>query len=153
MYRNYQIKKLADAVNDIILPKFEQYLKDRRNDLLLQKRIDAVITKIEKLEDTLNNNFSDFDFSESNWMSINLGKYYFHYNKATDEIKFGDSIENFAEREVWAEEGLYNTWESTEAIRTRVLAILSTIEETSFDKVVEIVEHQIDFNEFINRYK
>ena len=147
MNSKYAIETLTEAVNNIILPKFEKYVEDRKNDISLQPEVEAEVEKIEDYEtlviDLVSNLGKDFK------NSINIGEYWFRYDPDLNTHVYANTKLESAKNTVYQKHGLVNYWQPRNGISTRVAAIITTLEETSFDEVVKIVESQIDFNEFL----
>jgi hypothetical protein len=153
MYNNEAVETLTEAVMDIITPKFSKYFEDRKSDITLQPEIDAIVNEIEEYEDLIDNvlvegmpGISDEIFNHT----INMGGYYFDYDKKTGAFTYSGDKEAHAKSIVWNKHSLYNGWSATDKIRTRVAAIITTMEETDFDSIVKKIEKDIDFNEFLN---
>jgi len=150
MTEKFVIQTLSEAVNDIILPKFKKYIEDRRNDISLQDRINAIVDKIDDYESLVNDLVNDLgeDFKGN----IRLDEYGFEYNQELDTYVYCEDKLETAKLKIWREDGLVSdTWcdHKDRLIKNRIAAIITTLEETSFDEIVKIVESQIDFNEFI----
>ena len=147
MLKKFTVNTISKAISNIIVPKFEKYVEDRKNDISLQEKIDEIVDKIDDYEllvnglvETLEPNFKD---------SITIGNYYFYYNTDANAYVFSGNKLDTAKGEVWSKNNLYSNWTHTNNIRTRITAIVATLAETSFDEMLKIVESQIDFNEFI----
>lgn len=153
MYDNKAVKILTEAVMDILTPKFDKYIEDRRNDITLQPEIDKIIDEIENYEDLINNILAAdvADLSDSmRDNTIALGGYSFDYNKETELFKYLGDIPEIAKCIVCDAHYLNYRWSVTSTMKTRVSAIITTMVETDFDSIVTKIEKDIDFNEFLN---
>lgn len=153
MYKKNAVNRLSGAIKDVILPKFTVYLEDRRNDVSIQELIEKEVEHIEDLEDLVFNMTDSIDFSEFKSNNITLDNYNFRYNKELEDFEFNGDKELAAKGKILYQEGLTTSWTISNMISRRIDAILVTLEETSFDEILDIVEDQIDFNEFISTQK
>jgi hypothetical protein len=146
MTKNFEVENLTNALTDIILPKFNKYVEDRKNDISLHEQIDAIVDQIDDYELLVNDLVENLetDFKDN----ISIAGYWFKYSPELDTYIYdGEKLSN-ARYKVWNKEGL-NNWDMSRNIIRRITAIVTTLEPTSFDEVVKIVESKIDFNEFI----
>ena len=150
MNKNFQVNNLSEAVNNVILPKLEKYLEDRKSDISLREKIDAIVDKINDYE-ALVNDFVSNDLEDGFQDTVGLGRYWFRYDPDLDTYIYTNSKVQTAENEVYGADGLWNSWSIKELIQIRIKAIITTLDTTSFDQVLKIVESQIDFNEFITK--
>jgi hypothetical protein len=148
MYNNEAVETLTEAVMDIITPKFSKYFEDRKSDITLQPEIDAIVNEIEEYEDLIDNVLVEGmpGISEH---SISIGGHYFEYNKETGAFKYSGNIVESAKSQVWSKHNLWVGWLLEDRIKTRIAAIITTMEETDFDSIVKKIEKDIDFNEFL----
>lgn len=147
MLEKFTVNTISSAISDIIVPKFEKYVEDRRNDISLQEKIDEIVDKIDDYELLVN---SLVETLEPNFeKDITIGSYYFHYSTDANAYVFGGNKLETAKGEVWSKNNLYTNWTHTSKIKNRIAAIVATLAETSFDEMLKVVESQIDFNEFI----
>lgn len=154
MYKNFAVNKLSTSIKDVILPKFNIYYQDRQNDISIKELIEDEITHIEDLEDLVIDITENHDFSNyKGYNTITIDGYSFRYNKELEDFEFSDDKEAAAKYRILSNEGLLANWSISELIRNRIDAILVTLEETSFNEILKIVENSIDFNEFINLNK
>ena len=148
MYKRFQSRDLAQAINSIIIPEFEDYLNDKRN--ALEKEVNVEINHIEELEDLIYEMTVNKDFSKlENDNYIQLDGYIFNYNKETEEFEYIDNKLNSAQSRIYSKKNLYNNWRTTTLLKERILAILVTLQETSWEETLNIVKSKIDFDEFI----
>lgn len=145
-----KIDNISQAISDIIIPKLEKYIEDRKNDVSLLDKIEAIVDKIDDYE-TLVNELVTNELEDNFKERIEIGGYGFTYEETLNAHIFNGNKLYRAKNDVWEQEGLDYYWRYSERINNRITAIVSTLEETSFDQIVKIVESQIDFNEFIVR--
>jgi hypothetical protein len=149
MTKNFEVENLTNALTDIIIPKFDKYVEERKNDISLQEQIDAIVDTIDNYEVLVNDLVKNLgtDFKDN----IAISGYWFKYSPELETYIYDGEILANARYKVWNKEGL-NDWTSTQNIKRRITAIVTTLEPTSFDEVVKIVESKIDFNEFIVKH-
>lgn len=149
MAKKFQVEKLSRAVEDIILPKFDKYIEDRKSDISLQAEIDEIVDKIDDYEMIVNDLVEELgkDYKDS----IGFGRYWFKYDSELDTYIYDGNKLCTARGEVFNREGLYINYDTHSKIRTRIEAIITMFEETAFNEILKIVESQIDFNEFITK--
>ena len=154
MYKEFQIDNLSPAIFDIILPKFEQYIINKRNDKSTKEKIDNEVNNIENIEDLIYEMTNNKDFSNfKSYNSMTIDGYYFNYDKSINEFKIGGNILEMATNRVFYKEGLTDNWNARDMIRSRIRSILVTLQETSFDETLAIISKQINFDEFIELSK
>jgi hypothetical protein len=147
MTAKFQVENLTRALTDIIIPKFDKYHEDRQNDISLQKQIDAIVDQIDDYELLVNDLVENLEpgFKDN----IAIGGHWFKYDPELNTYIYDGNKLNNAKYKVWNKEGLNNTWNTHNEIITRITAIVTTLEETSWDEIVKIVESKINFSEFI----
>jgi phage pi2 protein 07 len=155
MYTKFAVEHIAESINAIIIPKFNKYTEDRRNDVSLQPLIDAEIKKIEEANDLVENLMSSVEIDKDTYNSISLNGYTFYYNNQTESWDFSSNdIAATVKSNLLYKEGLQNDWRVRDLIKDRIIAIIATVDESNdHDAILKIVEDQIDFNEFINLAK
>jgi len=150
MYKSFQVTNLQDAIEDIVLPSFDQFLKDLRKSDAIKLLIEKEITKIELMEDKVINMTSSLDLSSNKDNYITLDGYGFRYNKKEESFEYSSSDkEESAKSRIYYNEGLSDSWKLNSLIKNRIKAILTTIQPAGFDKAKDIVQSNLDYNEFI----
>lgn len=146
----YQAKITTEAIKNIILPKFDNFMEDLRNSKEVQKEIAEEIKKIEALEDILSNAELDVHLNENSSLGIWMNDYNFAYNKDSGLVKIDGGTKYNAERKVYGKHNLYTDWMKRELLNTRIEAIVSLLDPMAFEDILTVVESQIDFKEFLN---
>lgn len=153
MYDNKAVETLTEAVLDIIIPKINTFIADKKLDTTLEKEIEDVVSEIEQYEDLIDNmllqipKLSDKISDET----ISIGGWYFAFNKETEMFSFPDDILQAAKSKVYNKHKLYLGWESTKKIKKRIAAIITTMDDTTFENIVTKIEKDINFNDFLSQ--
>jgi len=146
----YQAKITTEAIKNIILPKFDNFMKELRDSKEVHKEVAEEIKKIEALEDVLSNAELDVHLNEDSYLEIWMNGYSFSYHKDSGLVKVSDGAKNNAERRVYEKHNLYSDWVKRGLLNTRIEAIVSLLDPMAFEDILTVVESQIDFKEFIN---
>jgi len=145
----YQTEKTVEAIKNIILPKFDNYLKEKRESTSIKKEIEKEIEKLEAVEDDLSNSSLNKYYDDKIPMTITINETEFYYDKKSDMFRTDEDIKLIAQNIVYRRHNLINYWRYSENISTRITAIVALLEETSFEDALTLVESQIDFEEFM----
>lgn len=146
----YQAKITTEAIKNIILPKFDNFIEELRNSKEVQKEIAEEIKKIEALEDIISNAELDVHLNEDSLLGIWMNDYNFAYNKDSGLVKIYGGTKYNAEQKVYRKYNLYPDWMKKELLNTRIEAIVSLLDPMAFKDILTVVESQIDFKEFLN---
>jgi hypothetical protein len=150
MYRKFAVENLVKDLSNIILPKFDKWVEDKKNSKEIKAKIQDKIEEIELVQEMVDNMSEQFNSPET-WASINIGQYSFEYNKEKDSFEIREGIEEIAKRIVYRDANLYwISWETTGKLVDRIRAIVTTLSPTSNTEVTKIVESQINFEEFLS---
>jgi hypothetical protein len=155
MYKISAVKTISESVTEVILKKFRIYIEDRKNDVSIQEEIDKEIDFIDELEDlalTISNKYSIPKRKGIN-NYLNFAGYYFKYDENKEEFVFENDKKEYAKSKVLRDHGLSWLYPAEGSIVSRIKAIISTVEASSFDDILDYVEKNIDFNEFIELNK
>jgi len=151
MNKQFAVINTANAVNEIIIPKFRAFVEEQTKSPEIQEKINAEIRRLESIEDTVSEIQSNVDFELGD--SIAIGGLHFFYSEEKKELVTSSSIKYIAENSILNKEGIGYTWNIEDSIRTRILAILSNAGEDDFYKLLALVEDGINFQEFIDAHK
>jgi len=146
----YQAKITTEAIKNIILPKFDNFMKELRDSKEVQKEVAEEIKKIEALEDVLSNAELDVHLNEDSYLEIWMNGYSFSYHKDSGLVKVSGGAKNNAERRIYEKHNFYSDWIKGGLLNTRIEAIVSLLDPMAFEDILTVVESQIDFKEFIN---
>lgn len=143
---------VSESINNVILPKFRKYIEDRQNDISLNEEIEKEIAKIEKIIDFVNDISVDElpEDTLENGIRFNIGDLSFGYDSETESMKLQwYTPEVLAKNTVLNRHNLSHCWSKEEALRERILAIVSMLDDGNFDDILKVVETNLDYNEFI----
>jgi hypothetical protein len=150
MYDYRTVNTLTLAVSEILIPKFHEYLKVKQNDPSLLLEVKQEIQKMEALEDLIEDKIMSLSLPEEFYKhSISIGGFYFEYNPIVDSFQFSGDKEGYARNTVFNKHHLFIMRNTESLVKHRIAAIIATLEETSFDEVVKIVEGQLNWDEFL----
>ena len=148
MNTKFAINNIAEAINEIILPKFASYLEDKKNDPSIQAKIANRVKELEAIEDVVSEIESHVPFKSGD--SITIDGINFYYSTEREEMTIGSNLIDHATNYILYDEGINDTWTSRRALKIRILAIVSGLSPSTFEDSLKVVEDQINFEEFRN---
>jgi hypothetical protein len=153
MYNNEAVETLTAAVLDIILPNFKKYIETKQKDSIIEKEVADTVEEIEQYEDLIDNIFENKlpDISDNVFNhGIDIGGWYFRFNKETGSFGFQGDILDSAKEQVYRNHKLYIGWRAKDEISRRISAIITTMsDDATFDNIVAKIEKEINFDEYI----
>lgn len=149
MYQRHQVNSISEHVSPIIRKQFEAYLEEKRNSDKTKELILIEISKIENIQDMLNN-LLDYMPNDHKVGHIKVDRLNFNYDEETDSFVLGTTVENIASQRVYESLNIiYMDWNTSRAIDTAVRAIISSIEPIHINDIIRIVEKNIDFDNLL----